>query len=91
MAEVVGLVASAVTLAATAHGAAEIAKALFKVTSTLKHAREEMAEIAQRLSQFSTSLQCLDDILSTNKTLCKPEMKANTNTIIWDGGRSNPN
>ncbi|UPX13826.1 uncharacterized protein EKO05_0004325 [Ascochyta rabiei] len=82
MAEIVGLVASAVTLAATAHGAARFAKALFKVTSTFRHARKEMADIAQRLSQFSTSLQILADMLSNNETLCKQELYANTKSII---------
>lgn len=69
-------------MAATAHGAAKFAKALFKVTTTFKHARKEMADIAQRLSQFSTSLQVLADILHNNETLCRPELHANTTSII---------
>lgn len=65
-----------------AHGAAQLAQALFKVTSTFKNAREEMAGIAQGLSQFSTSLQTLDEILKSNKNLCKPELQINTDKII---------
>lgn len=69
-------------MAATAHGAAKIAKALFEVTTTFRHARTEMADIAQRLSQFSMSLQVLADILRNNATLCKDELLANTMSII---------
>ncbi|KAF3049171.1 hypothetical protein E8E11_008717 [Didymella keratinophila] len=82
MAEAIGLAASAVTLAATAHGAAKLATAIFKVTSTFRNARKEMADIAQRLAQFSSSLQVLSEILSNNELLCKPTLWANTKNII---------
>lgn len=69
-------------MAATAHGAAQLSKVVFKVVATYKGARKEMADIAQELSGFSGSLQNLADVLNHCQTLCKPEFFNSTKDII---------
>jgi hypothetical protein len=69
-------------VAATAQGAAQLSKVVFKVVLTFKNAPKEMAVIARELSHFSGSLQTLADIIGHCETLCKPEFFDSTKTII---------
>lgn len=69
-------------MAATAQGAAQLSKVVFKVVSTFKNAPKEMNTIATELSQFSGSLQTLADIINHYEKLCKPQFFENTKTII---------
>jgi hypothetical protein len=69
-------------VAATAHGAAQLSKVVFKFVATYKGARKEMTDIAQELSVFSNSLQNLADTLDRCQSLCKPAFFNNTKDII---------
>ncbi|KAF3000718.1 hypothetical protein E8E13_003089 [Curvularia kusanoi] len=82
MAEVVGLVASAITLGATAHGAAKLSEVVFKAVSTFKNAPEEMKAIARELSLFSNSLDALADIVDRYRKLCLPLYFKNLDIVM---------
>ena len=69
-------------MAATAQGAAQLSKVIFKVVLAFKNAPQEMAVIAQELAQFSGSLQTLADVVSRSETLCKPEFFNSTKAIV---------
>jgi|TARA_R110002003_G_scaffold73_6_gene6852 hypothetical protein len=84
MAEVVGIVASTLTLASSA---ALLSRALFDVVETLKHARKEIASIAQHLSNLSGSLNLLADLIKVQQSLCRPALFKNTKAIIRQYGR----
>ncbi|EUC46119.1 hypothetical protein COCMIDRAFT_36207 [Bipolaris oryzae ATCC 44560] len=79
MAEVIGIVASAITIGASA---AQLSLALFDVAHTIKNAPKQIAEIAEEFSLLSESLQTLADIIRTNQNVCKPALYQNTHTII---------
>ncbi|KAJ6280395.1 hypothetical protein J3E71DRAFT_200321 [Bipolaris maydis] len=79
MAEVIGIVASAITIGASA---AQLSLALFDVAHTIKNAPKQIAEIAEEFSLVSESLQTLADIIRANQNLCKPALFKNTHTII---------
>jgi hypothetical protein len=69
-------------VAATAQGAAQLSKVVFKVVSTFKNAPKEMNTIASELSLFSGSLQTLADIIAHYERLCKPQFFEGTKTIM---------
>jgi hypothetical protein len=79
MAELVGVVASAITVGASA---AQLSLALFSIVQTLKNAPQEMAEIAQEVSLLSGSLLTLGDVLNASRQICKPALFRNTDAIL---------
>ena len=76
--------ASTLTLASSA---ALLSRALFDVVETLKHARKEIASIAQHLSNLSGSLNLLADLIKVQQSLCRPALFKNTKAIIRQYGR----
>ncbi|KAH7078576.1 hypothetical protein FB567DRAFT_631898 [Paraphoma chrysanthemicola] len=79
MAEVLGIISASITVAGTA---AALSRALFDVVETLKHARKEIASIAQNLSFLSGSLHLLADLIRSQQSICRPALFANTEAII---------
>lgn len=69
-------------MAATAQGAAQLSKVVFKVVATFKNAPQQMALIARGLSQFSGSLQTLADIINHCEKLCKPKFFESIKDIL---------
>lgn len=82
MAEVVGLVASALTIAGVAASAVQLSQALFTVAQTLKNAPQEIAEIAEEIQTLSGSLLTLDDFIEAHQSLFKPALFQNTKSIL---------
>ena len=79
MAEIVGLVASALTVG---EAAAQLALALFKVTRAVKNAPKEMEEIAEEITGLSASLMVLADILDSHRALCKQKLLDHAGSIL---------
>ncbi|KAF1833788.1 hypothetical protein BDW02DRAFT_499724 [Decorospora gaudefroyi] len=79
MAEVVGIIASALTVGECA---AQLSLALFSVVQTLRNAPKEIADIAEEISLLAESLQTLADIIGAHQNLCKPALFKNTHDII---------
>ncbi|KAF2733132.1 hypothetical protein EJ04DRAFT_469014 [Polyplosphaeria fusca] len=79
MADPLSIVASAITVAATA---ASISKALFTIAETLKNAPREIADIAEDISIQSQSLVTLAELIEAHKTLCKPDFFHQVNNIL---------
>lgn len=79
MAEPVGIIASAITIAGTA---AQLSLALFKVAQTFKHAPEEISEIALEISSLSNSLNTLVDALQTCQHLCTPILFQELDSVL---------
>ncbi|KAH7402410.1 hypothetical protein BKA66DRAFT_564328 [Pyrenochaeta sp. MPI-SDFR-AT-0127] len=80
MAEAIGIIASALTIGASA---AQLSLALFSVAQTLKNAPDEIADIAEEIHLLSHSFQSLADILDAHQNLCKPALFRNTKAILW--------
>ncbi|KAF2741440.1 hypothetical protein EJ04DRAFT_571530 [Polyplosphaeria fusca] len=80
MADPVSIIASAITVAATA---ANLSKALFTIAETLKNAPRELAEIANDISILSQSLVSLTETIEAHKALCKPDLYNHIDTILW--------
>jgi hypothetical protein len=79
MAELLGLVASAITLG---EAAAQLSLALFKVAQAVKNAPLEIAEIAGEISSLSESLMVLADIVESHRGLCRPQLLNHANSVI---------
>ena len=79
MAEPVSIIASAITIAATA---AQLSLALFKVAETFRHAPEEISEIAEEISTLSNSLNVLVDVLRAYHGLCTPKLFHQIDSIL---------
>ncbi|KAH9863353.1 hypothetical protein IAQ61_009630 [Plenodomus lingam] len=82
MAEVVGLVASALTIAGVAASAIQLSQALFSVAHALKNAPYEIAEIAEEIRCLSSSLLTLDEFIIAHQSLFKPALFENTKSIL---------
>lgn len=82
MAELVGVIASALTIGGVAASAAQLSLALFTVAQTLKNAPQEIAEIAEEISLLSGSLLTLADSVETHSGLFKPALYNNTKLIL---------
>jgi hypothetical protein len=79
MAEVLGIVTSALTIGECA---IRLSTDLFIVIRTFKNAPEEIAAIAEEMLSLSDSFQSLADIIKNHHTLCKPELFRNTEKIL---------
>ncbi|KAF2790029.1 hypothetical protein K505DRAFT_377814 [Melanomma pulvis-pyrius CBS 109.77] len=71
MADPLSIIASAITVGATA---AQLSLALFNITQTIRNAPEEISEIAQEISTLSASLVVLGEVLHWHQDICKPEL-----------------
>jgi hypothetical protein len=71
MADPLSIIASAITVAGTA---AQLSLTLFKVGQTIRHAPEEISEIALEISSLSNSLNVLVDELQACQHLCRPKL-----------------
>jgi DNA repair ATPase RecN len=79
MADPLSIVASAITVAATA---ANISKGLFTIAETLKNAPREIADIAEDISIQSQSLVTLAEVIEAHKSLCKPDLYKQIDVIL---------
>lgn len=79
MADIIGIIGSSIAIA---NSAATLSRALFDVVESIKHARKEIAYIAQQLSYLSGSLHRLADVIGSRQDLYKPALYQNTNAIL---------
>ncbi|KAH9868490.1 hypothetical protein J1614_007562 [Plenodomus biglobosus] len=77
MAEVVGVIAFALTIAGVAASAIQLSQALFSVAQALKNAPHKIAEIAEEIHCLSSSLLILDEFLTVHQSLYKPALFEN--------------
>ena len=79
MAEIAGLVATALTVG---EAAAQLSLALFKIVRAVKNAPNEIAEIAEEISDLSASLMVLADILDRHRVLCRQKLLDHADAIL---------
>lgn len=79
MAEVVGIIGSAIAIA---NSAATLSRALYEIVETIHNARREIADIAQQLQLLSGTLHMLWDYTHSQRHLCRPGLFHNTNAIL---------
>lgn len=84
MAEIAGLVASALTVG---EAAAQLSLALFKVARAVKNAPNEIADIAEEMTGLSASLMVLADILDRHRLLCRQRLLDHADSILQRFGR----
>jgi hypothetical protein len=79
MAELLGLVASAITIG---EAAAQLSLALFKVARAVKNAPLEIAEIAGEMSDLSESLPVLAELLDRHRGLYQQKLLNHADSIL---------
>ena len=79
MAEIVGIIGSAIAIA---NSAATLSRALFDIVESIHNARREIADIAHQLQLLSGTLHLLWDFVHSQNKLCRPGLFHNINAIL---------